>query len=118
MRASLTNRDWNRALVLAQQLLERDPLHSEAIAAHRVAEVQLRRTDDDGESKMSRVPTLLIDPAKVQSGSYSSKERYVLSRVDGRRTLRQIAAVSPIQRDELNRIVETFVRNGVVRLTS
>jgi hypothetical protein len=118
MRASLANRDWNRALVLAQQLLERDPLHSEAIAAHRVAEVQLRRTDDDGESKMSRVPTLLIDPAKVQSGSYSSKERYVLSRVDGRRTLRQIAAVSPIQRDELNRIVEAFVRNGVVRLTS
>jgi hypothetical protein len=44
----------------------------------------------------------------------SSKERYVLSRIDGQRSLAQIAAVSPVQRAELWRIVESFVQRNVL----
>ena len=53
---------------------------------------------------------------EVALAHLTSKERYVLSRVDGRRTLQQIAAVSPIQRQELIRIVDAFVLKGVLKL--
>jgi hypothetical protein len=45
----------------------------------------------------------------------TSKERYVLSRVDGRRSLQQIASVSPIAKNELVRIVNGFISRGVLR---
>ena len=53
---------------------------------------------------------------QVALAHLSSKERYVLSRVDGKRSLQQIVLVSPIQKAELVRIVNAFVSKGVLRM--
>ncbi|MDP2345092.1 MAG: hypothetical protein Q8O67_29375 [Deltaproteobacteria bacterium] len=121
LRLALAGRDWSEALLMSQRILERDPLNSEAIAAYRVAEVQLRRREKDspsgGAADFDRVPMLAVARDEIAMGHLSSKERYVLSRVDSKRTLAQIAAVSPIQRAELARIVESFVQRGVLTLS-
>ncbi len=119
LRLALAGRDWSEALLMSQRILERDPLNSEAIAAYRVAEVQLRRREKDSppsEPNFNRVPLLRVPREEIAMGHLSSKERYVLSRVDSKRTLGQIAAVSPIQRAELARIVDAFVQRGVLTL--
>ena len=118
LRLALAGRDWNAAMLISQRLLEHDPLNSEAIAGYRVAEAQLRRREKEqpGEPDFNRVPTMAMNRDEVALAHLTSKERYVLSRVDGKRTLQQIAAVSPIQRGELIRIVEAFVLKGVLKL--
>jgi hypothetical protein len=121
MRIALAGRNWGEALLLAERILQMDPNNAEAVAARRVAEGQVRKLEAEGagsEIELSSVPTLAIPKTQVAQGHLTSKERYVLSRIDGRRTLAQIAAVSPIQRTELVRIVESFANRGVVDLKS
>ena len=119
LRLALAGRNWSEAMLLSQRILEHDPLDSEAIAAFRVADAQLRRIEKQGgagtEADFGRVPTLAMARDEVALAHLTSKERYVLSRVDGRRSLEQIAAVSPIQRQELMRIVDSFVQRGVLK---
>ncbi len=119
LRLALAGRNWAETLLLSQRILEADPLDSEAIAASRVAEAQLRRIEKQGggasEAEFERVPRLAAARETIAQSHLTSKERYVLSRVDGTRSLQQIAAVSPIQRTELLRIVDNFVKQGVLR---
>jgi hypothetical protein len=115
LRLALAGRSWGDAMLLAQRILERDPINAEAIAALRVADAQQRRTARDGaDADMNRAPRLTTAREEIAQAHLSSKERYVLSRIDGKRTLQQIAAVSPISRAELLRIVDGFVARGVV----
>jgi hypothetical protein len=115
MRVALAGRSWADVVTLAQRLLEHDPSHGEAIAALRVADGQLRRgRETTGDIDLTRAPRLAQPREQIAQVHLSSKERYVLSRVDGVRTLAQIAAVSPISRAELARIVDGFVARGVL----
>jgi hypothetical protein len=119
LRLALAGRDWSAALLVSQRILEHDPLNSEALAAYRVAEAQLRRREKEqpqNEADFARVPRMVMQRDAVALTHLTSKERYVLSRVDGKRTLQQIAAVCPITRQELIRIVEAFVQKGVLAL--
>jgi hypothetical protein len=118
LEVALAGRNWAEALLLAQRILEHDPHDSEAIAALRVADTQLRKQEKaggPGDADFARVPRLTMPLAQVPQGHLTSKERYVLSRIDGQRSLAQIAAVSPVQRAELWRIVESFVQQGVLK---
>jgi hypothetical protein len=118
LRLALAGRNWSEAMLLSQRILEHDPIDTEAIAGFRVAEAQLRRLEKEGvgaDADFGRVPSLAMARDEVALAHLTSKERYVLSRVDGRRSLEQIAAVSPIQRVELLRIVDSFVQRGVLR---
>jgi hypothetical protein len=119
LRLALAGRNWAETLLLSQRILEHDPLDSEAIAAFRVADTQLRRLEKQGagatDADFDRVPTLAMARDEVALAHLTSKERYVLSRVDGMRSLTQIAAVSPVQKTELLRIVDSFVQRGVLR---
>lgn len=117
LRVALAGRNWSDALLLAQRIIELDPLNSEAIAAWRVAEAQLKKSAPADESvDLKKVPRLAMPREQVALTHLTSKERYVLSRVDGRRSLQQIAAVSPIQKEELVRIVNAFISRGVLKL--
>ena len=119
LRIALAGRNFKEALLLADRILEVDRQNSEAIAARRVAEAQVRKNQDPnaaGELDLHQVPTLTMARAQLATGHLTSKERYVLSRIDGHRTLHEIAQVSPIQRDELVRIVEAFVQRKIVTL--
>jgi len=119
LRVALAGRNWKEALLLADRILELDTQNAEAQAARRVAEVQVKRLEKEGASSaldLNKTPVLAAARQALAKEHLTSKERYVLSRIDGRRTLQQIAAVSPIQKDELVRIVEGFVTRGTVKL--
>ena len=118
LRFALAGRNWSEALLLAQRILEVDPIQTEAIAAFRVAEAQLRKMERESSTEIdfNRVPQLIQARDQLATAHLSSKERYVLSRIDGKRSLNQIAAVSPIQRTELLRIVNAFVTHGILQL--
>jgi hypothetical protein len=117
LRMALAGRNWSEAMLLSQRILELDPMNPEAIAALRVADTQLKKSGEVGdEMDMSRIPQLAMPREQVALAHLTSKERYVLSRVDGKRSLQQIAAVSPIHKTELVRIVNGFMNRGVLRL--
>ena len=85
----------------------------------RVAEAQVRKLEQKGNGvdlDLGLVPALSVARQDIAVGHMTSKERYVLSRVDGKRTLAQIAAVSPIQKAELLRIVDGFRNRGFLQL--
>lgn len=119
LRIALAGRNWNDALILGERILQHDPSNAEAIAARRVAEAQVRRLESQGsgvELDLSLVPNLALARQDIAAGHMTSKERYVLSRIDGKRSLAQIAAVSPIQKAELLRIVDGFKNRGFLQL--
>lgn len=118
LRIALAGRNWSEALILAERILQHDPANAEAIAARRVAEAQVRKLEQKGgmEIDLGLVPRLALPREDIAVMHMTSKERYVLSRIDGKRTLAQIAAVSPIQKGELLRIVDAFKNRGYLQL--
>lgn len=120
LRIALAGRNFKEALLLADRILELDPQDVEAIAARRVAEAHVRKLEQaapEGGVSLERVPRFIAQRAQLAQAHLTSKERYVLSRIDGQRSLARIAAVSPIQKAELLRIIEAFVNRGVLELT-
>jgi hypothetical protein len=117
LRIALAGRNWSDALLFAQRIIEIDPRNVEALAAWRVAEAQLKKSAPVDEAvDLRKIPQLAMPREQMALTHLTSKERYVLSRVDGQRSLHQIAAVSPIQKEELVRIVNAFISRGVLRL--
>lgn len=93
------------------------PLESAAahvLAAPTVAQILVEVGPSSVPAGFERVPILVAPRDQLAQIHMSSKERYVLSRIDGNKSLLHIAAVSPIQRDELAHIVNAFVRRGLV----
>lgn len=119
LRVALAGRNWQDALTFAQRILEKDPHNSEALAGQRVAHVQIRRAREDAgdiQLDLRAVPKLTMLRSQIPTADFTSRERYVLSRLDGARSLQQIIAVSPIKEDELRRIIIGFWRRGLVVL--
>jgi hypothetical protein len=111
LRAKLEARDFEEAYVVAQRVLERDPNNVEALQA--LKEIQARPARAH-QLHGNAVPQLIMSREQLDEYLLTSKERYVLSRIDGKRSLTQIIQVSPIQEMELMRIVEAFVQRGFV----
>jgi uncharacterized protein DUF4388 len=64
----------------------------------------------------NRVPSLLVAPTMLKSMNLSAPEKYLLSRVDGRRDLRSIISVSPLQELEALKLFQQFIDGGLVAL--
>ncbi|MCP3143306.1 DUF4388 domain-containing protein [Pyxidicoccus xibeiensis] len=65
-----------------------------------------------------RVPALLVPPANLKAMQLSAPERYLLSRIDGRRDVAAIVHVSPLQELDALKFFQGFVDRGLVRLTA
>jgi len=115
MRSALDEEDFSAAYASAQQVLDRDANDEEALSAIEVSEAHVARAVEAAAIDRTKVPLLKIDSAQSASGEYTAKERYVLSRVDGERTLNQIIQVSPISEVEFLRIVDGFISKGLLR---
>jgi hypothetical protein len=63
------------------------------------------------------VPTLLVPPAQLKSTQLSSPERYLLSRIDGKRDLGGILSMSPLKELDALKYIRAFVDSGLVKLT-
>jgi hypothetical protein len=63
-----------------------------------------------------RVPVLLVRPADIPSLALSSSDKYLLSRCDGRRTVRQIVQIAPLKELEVLKALGRLDGAGVLRL--
>lgn len=64
-----------------------------------------------------QVPTLLVPQAKLKTMPLSAPERYLLSRIDGKRDVAAIVHVSPLHELEALKYFQGFVDSGFVKLT-
>jgi hypothetical protein len=63
-----------------------------------------------------KVPKVRIDGPAMRAMSLSAPERYLLSRMDGKRTLSAIVSVSPLRELDALACVQLFVEKGFIRL--
>lgn len=66
----------------------------------------------------AQVPELLVPSAHVKTLQLSSPERYLLSRIDGRRDVGAIVHVSPLKELEALKYFQNFVDSQLVKLTA
>jgi hypothetical protein len=64
-----------------------------------------------------QVPTLLVPQAQLKTMQLSAPERYLLSRIDGKRDVGAIIRVSPLHELEALKYFQGFVDSGFVKLT-
>jgi len=64
-----------------------------------------------------QVPSLLVPPAHLKTLTLTAPERYLLSRIDGRRDVAAIVHVSPLQELEALRYLQGFVDSDLVAMT-
>jgi hypothetical protein len=63
-----------------------------------------------------KVPTVKVDGPAIRAMSLTAPERYLLSRMDGKRTLTAIVSVSPLRELDALALVQKFVEKGFVTL--
>lgn len=74
--------------------------------------VQLRRELVDNKA----VPSLRLQQAQLNAMKLSAPERYLLSRVDGQKTVSAITTVSPLQELQALRLFRRFIDTGLVAI--
>ena len=63
-----------------------------------------------------RVPVLLVAQSEIAGLKLGSADKYLLSRCDGRRTVRQIVMIAPLKELEVLKALRRFAESEVVRL--
>jgi len=64
-----------------------------------------------------QVPALLVPQAKLKTMPLTAPERYLLSRIDGKRDVAAIIHVSPLHELDALKYFQSFVDSGFVKLT-
>jgi hypothetical protein len=115
-RSFLENGNFRDGEALARRAHEMAP-SPETEALLRSAEAALLGALRRDMLEKAQVPTLLVPPAQLKSTQLSSPERYLLSRIDGKRDLGGIISVSPLKELDALKYFQTFVDSGLVKLT-
>jgi hypothetical protein len=63
-----------------------------------------------------KIPSLLVPQADLKSMTLTAPEKYLLSKIDGKRDVNAIVNVSPLRELEALKLIQGFVDNGLVRL--
>ncbi|MBK7860236.1 MAG: DUF4388 domain-containing protein [Archangiaceae bacterium] len=64
----------------------------------------------------TKVPKVRIDGPAIRAMALSAQERYLLSRMDGKRTLAAIVSVSPLRELDALAHVQKFLEKGLIKL--
>ncbi len=118
MKQALTAQDFAACYSFAQAVLDADPHDAEALAAMRIAAPHVVEQVQEQSISLEMVPSLLLSEAEFASRQFNAKERYVLTRVNAERSLRNIIQVSPISEAEFLGIVQRLLLGGVIGLES
>jgi Domain of unknown function (DUF4388) len=102
------------AAALARRAYELSPATSTANLLRQAEEALTKVLRE--EFSGVRVPTLKVDSEVLRRLPLSAPERYLLSRVDGQRTVEAIIQVSPIHELDALRCFRGFVDQGLVEL--
>ncbi|XXF75273.1 DUF4388 domain-containing protein [Myxococcaceae bacterium GXIMD 01537] len=116
-RTFLENGSYKDGEALARRAYELEPTADTADLL-REAQAELLRWLRDSLMEPPQVPALQVPPTQIKAMPLSAPERYLLSRVDGRRDVAAIVHVSPLQELEALKFFSGFVEQGLVKLTA
>ncbi|MEW6431693.1 MAG: DUF4388 domain-containing protein [Myxococcota bacterium] len=108
--------NWRDAWVLGRRANQITPSLSAAILLRQVEVAWLPQLRADLVAPGHR-PTLIIEHDEVRRLPLSAPERYLMSRIDGKRTVENIVRVAPLKELEALAFIERFILQGWVTLT-
>jgi hypothetical protein len=114
-RSYLENGNFRDGETLARRAHEMSP-SPETEALLRSAEAALLGSLRRELLDKPQVPTLLLSAAQLKSMQFSSPERYLLSRIDGKRDVSAIIGMSPLQELDALKYLQSFLDTGLVKL--
>lgn len=112
----ITARDFDGAIKLLKQGLDMHPYDPELCEALELAEKGLSESLRASLLADKKIPYLLRDDVLRISANWTPAQRYLLSRIDGNRTLRSIIMVSPLKEVEALQTFRQLVKVGIVGL--
>ena len=112
-RDAMANREFTSAFRHVQAGAKLDPNNREF---GRLREELERRSRQEEPEELSRDAVLVVasDLNPLQHKRMSAKQRYLLARIDGKRSVQSIIQVSPMHDFEAMDILNRFVRDGIV----
>jgi len=115
-REFMTSGQFAEAEMLCRHILELNANDTKAQELLRDAETGLQAALAGQLLHPPRIPELAVDPSRLRGAELSPPEKYLLSRVDGKRDIRGIIAVAPLKELEALKYFQRFVEAGLVRL--
>ena len=76
---------------------------------------ELERTQNAQHPTRSALPLIVVEPDSEELKRLTAKERYILARIDGKRSVQAIMQVSPMHDMEALNIMQAFHRDGWIR---
>lgn len=114
-RAALESDDYAEALIQVDRGARENPDDPAFSELRREVETKAQRKLDLTLERCA-VPSLTRELDPSEKKTFSSKERYILARIDGQRTVEAIIQVSPMHDIEAVEILKKLERDGVVAL--
>lgn len=115
-RALLADGRAEDAELVAARAVELAPSSEPARALLAEAEGQLGSRLRAELLEAPRVPVLLVRPAEIAGLRVSSADKYLLSRCDGARSVRQLVQIAPLKELDVLKALRRLASGGVVRL--
>ncbi len=113
---ALQQRQYDKAMTLIKQGLAAFPYDGALCEALDLAERGLVETLRSELYTGDRVPYMLQEDLMHTSSPWTPAERYILSRVDGHRTLKSIVMVSPLKEVEALKTFHSLIKGGFLAL--
>lgn len=113
-KSALAESKFGAALRHVEEGAKREP-HNSAFAALR-AELEAKVRSPEHDALREAVPALTDQLTPSRTKQMSAKQRYVLARIDGKRTVQAIIQVSPMHDLEALEILRGFERERLIEL--
>ena len=108
--------DYAGALLAAEALLRRLPRDPDVLDSAEMSRVELRRIYQSRLGDLDQVPTLAMTPAALTGLTLDVYAGFLLSRIDGRTTLREITLTHGVAPDHALRLLSELYLQGVIAL--
>ncbi len=108
--------DYAGALMAAEALLRRVPRNADALDCAEMSRSELRKLYEARLGSLDRTPTIAMTPAAISGLTLDVFTGYLLSRIDGLTTLREICLTPALIPDQALRVLSELYLQGVISL--
>jgi hypothetical protein len=108
--------DYVGALMAAEALLRRLPRDADALDCAEMSRTELQKLYEARLGSLDRVPSIAMTPAALAGLTLDVSTGFLLSRIDGLTTLREICVARGLAPDHALRVLSELYLQGVISL--
>jgi len=108
--------DYAGALLAAEALLRRLPRDADLLDCAEMCRVELRKLHESRLGSLDQVPSIAMSPADIAGLRLDVVTGFLLSRIDGLTTLRELALAPGLPPDHALRVLSELYLQGVIAL--